>query len=223
MDNILFCDSSGYAELQLTENSENGRTRFRGRFQEADAENKNKRKYPYAILESNRKRLMEAIKGRACLGELDHPNDSIIHFEKASHLITNLWWEGKTLYGEAEILLTPSGKILENLIKSGVRVGISSRGVGNGTTNADGILVIGESYKLITFDAVADPSTFNAYQEIVANNDKKHESIVKKEIIPETSDEKLQNESINNFNQRATVAYLGQVIRNYTSKFIREV
>jgi len=67
--------------------------------------------------------------------------------------------------GQGEILNTPCGKLLKSLINDGVRVGISSRGVGNGKVNENGILVIGESYKLITFDAVADPSTHSAFQQ----------------------------------------------------------
>ena len=74
--------------------------------------------------------------------------------------------------GEGEILNTPHGKILKSLLNDGVRIGISSRGVGNGRSDENGILVIGESYKLITFDAVADPSTHSAFQEKVAGTKK---------------------------------------------------
>jgi len=147
--------------------SANGTTKFRGKLQEADAVNKNKRLYPFDVLDANMKRLQETVDNRGLLGELDHPSDSIVHFEKASHLITKLWWDGKTLMGEGEILNTPHGKVLKSLMESGVRIGMSSRGVGNGTSNENGVFVIGESYKLITFDAVADPSTFAAFQEKV--------------------------------------------------------
>jgi hypothetical protein len=144
--------------------------KFRGKFQEAEAVNKNKRSYPFAVLDSNVKRLAEALEHGGLCGEIDHPTDSIIHFKDASHKVTKLWWDGNTLMGEGIILNTPGGKILRALINDGVRVGISSRGVGNGKVNEDGILVIGESYKLITFDAVADPSTYAAFQEKVASN-----------------------------------------------------
>jgi len=150
--------------------------RFRGKFQEADAINKNKRSYPFGILDGNVKKLQEAIKSGGLVGELDHPTDSIVHFANVSHKITKLWWEGKSLMGEGEILPTPYGKILKGLIDSGVRVGISSRGVGNGSVNEEGVLVIGEGYKLITFDAVADPSTYAAFQEKVVSP--KRESVI---------------------------------------------
>jgi hypothetical protein len=155
---------NGGLTLNLNESSSSGLTTFRGKFQEAEAVNKNKRMYPFTVLESNVKALNECVKARGLVGELDHPEDSIIHFEKASHVVTKLWWEGNVLMGEGEILNTPHGKILKALINDGVRVGISSRGVGNGSTNDKGILMITESYKLITFDAVADPSTYQAFQ-----------------------------------------------------------
>lgn len=155
--------------MELNESTEHGVTvlKFRGKFQEADAVNKNKRQYPFAVLESNVKKLNKTISEGGLIGELDHPSDSIVHFKEASHKIVKLWWEDKNLMGEGVILGTPCGRILRSLINDGVRIGISSRGVGNGKVNEDGILVIGESYKLITFDAVADPSTYSAFQQKV--------------------------------------------------------
>lgn len=214
---MLLCDSYGCPELTLCEDvATNGSLRFRGKFQEANAVNKNKRMYPYDVLDLNVKRLTEAVGGRGLLGELDHPQDSIIHFDKASHIITKLWWEGHTLMGEGEILPTPHGMILRKLLEAGVRVGISSRGVGNGQVNNEGVLVIGESYKLITFDAVADPSTFAAYQKVVANT--KYESVAS---IPADTNVNngnvlpLKNEaiSINNINKDALIAFTGQLVK----------
>ena len=165
----------GYSVLNemvdINESTDNAvkTVKFRGKFQEAEAVNKNKRVYPKAVLEENVKRLKEALDAGGLVGELDHPTDSIIHFKDASHKVTKLWWEGNTLMGEGVILNTPGGKVLRALINDGVRVGISSRGVGNGKVNEEGILVIGESYKMITFDVVADPSTYAAFQERVSS------------------------------------------------------
>lgn len=165
----LLIDCCGGFTLNLNESASSkfGLTTFRGKFQEAEAINKNQRRYPFSVLDENVKKLKPIIEARGLVGELDHPTDSIIHFDKCSHIITKLWWEGKQLMGEGEILNTPYGKILKSLLSDGVRIGISSRGVGSGRTDENGILVIGESYKLITFDAVADPSTHNAFQERV--------------------------------------------------------
>jgi len=163
---MLLIDCCGFATLNLAE-STNGNTKFRGKFQEANAINKNKRIYTFEVLARNVEQLEEAVASRGLYGELDHPTDSIVHLANASHIVTKLWWEGNTLMGEGEILATPSGIILKRLIESGCRIGMSSRGVGNGQTNSEGVLVIGESYKLITFDAVADPSTYAAFQKQV--------------------------------------------------------
>ena len=185
--------------------------KFRGKFQEADAINKNQRMYPYGVLDVNVKRLSEAIKGGGLIGEADHPADSIIHFANCSHKVTKLWWEGKTLMGEGLILDTPMGKLLKALINCGVRIGISSRGVGNGKVNEDGILVIGESYKLITFDAVADPSTTAAFQEKV-------ECV--ESYIQQNSNTGAKNESsrIHNFNEDLYLAVLSGLIKEQTDQ-----
>lgn len=167
------CNDSGFL-MDLHEGTD-GKVRFRGKFQEAEAVNKNKRLYPYDVLDRSVKSLNKLVESGSLIGELDHPTDSIIHFRDASHKITKLWWDGNILMGEGEILSTPYGRVLKALINDGIRVGISSRGVGSGKVNENGVLVIGESYKLITFDAVADPSTFEAFQEkIIGKNENFH-------------------------------------------------
>lgn len=203
-------------EMDLRESSGSGAglVKFRGKFQEADAVNKNKRTYPFGVLEENVKNLKEAIENGGLIGELDHPTDSIVHFANASHKITRLWWEGKVLMGEGVILNTPHGKILKALINDGVRVGISSRGVGNGKVNENGILVIGESYKLITFDAVADPSTSQAFQEKVAAKESYK--------IPQgISDVKNEASGIHTLNKDLLLAALGGIFQKQINEIKR--
>jgi len=163
----LICDCVGSAELQIIHcegiGAPTGSVRFKGKFQEANITNKNRRLYSYDLLERERARLESVVGERRLFGELDHPADSIIHLENASHLITRLWWDNQTMMGEGEILPTPAGKILETIIRAGIPVGISSRGVGSGKTNTEGIMVIDDSFRLITFDVVADPSTTGAF------------------------------------------------------------
>lgn len=214
-ENRLILGGGGCAvlnEMDLHEasGSAGGLVKFRGKFQEADAVNKNKRTYPYNVLNDNVKALQETIKGGGLIGELDHPTDSIVHFANASHKITRLWWDGKTLMGEGVILNTPHGKILKALINDGVRVGISSRGVGNGKVNEEGILVIGESYKLITFDAVADPSTSQAFQEKVVSKEGTVHA-----VAPEGARESVKNEAsgIHTLNKDIVLAALGGIIQ----------
>ncbi len=196
--------------------SPKGLVKFKGKFQEANAINKNKRMYTREILESNVDRLMECVKSRGLIGELDHPTDSIVHFSNASHIVTNLWWENNILMGEGEILNTPAGKVLKSLIDDDIRIGISSRGVGNGKVNENGILVIGESYKLITFDAVADPSTFSAFQEKVVTNKRENTNYYNYVDKNETT-------SINKINKEALLACLGGVISSRTKSIKEEL
>lgn len=215
------CTNSGF-EINLCESSSHkgGLTKFRGKFQEAEAVNKNKRMYPYSVLDENVHRLQEALAERRLIGELDHPTDSIVHFGNASHLVTKLWWDGNVLMGEGEILNTPSGKVLQALINDGVKVGISSRGVGNGQSNEDGILVIGESYKLITFDVVADPSCFAAFQEKVVNHKESvmptrsgNDTEVKN---PVRNSQKNEHSRIDKLSKEALIACLGGVVKSQT-------
>ena len=210
------CDNGGLV-LSLNESTDKNLTRFKGKFQEASAVNKNKRIYPFEVLDENVKKLMPIIEARGLVGELDHPTDSIIHFEKCSHVVTKLWWEGNILMGEGEILNTPHGRILKSLIADGVRVGISSRGVGNGRSDENGILVIGESYKLITFDVVADPSTNNAFQEKVVG---KKESYIP---TPSSSEKTTTTTSNKRVSKEALIACLGGIVESEKNRMIKKI
>lgn len=207
------CNDNGFC-LNLNESTDKGLTKFKGKFQEAECVNANKRRYTKNALEANIKKLNEAIKHRGLVGELDHPTDSVVHFEKASHVITKLYWEGNVLMGEGEILNTPHGKILKSLLNDGVRVGISSRGVGNGRVDENGILVIDENYKLITFDAVADPSTPNAYQQKIKEGNLNSS-------MDEEFNKKNESTSIYTVNKEALIACLGTFIKQSTNSLKR--
>lgn len=204
MNDYLLVDCVGSVGISLNESTSNGSsTRFGGVFQEAEKPNKNKRVYPRMVLENGVQKLNESIKNRGLFGELDHPTDTIIHLANASHLVTRLWWEGNTLMGEGEVLNTPAGKVLKSLLESGLRVGMSSRGVGSGNPDSNGLLVIGESYKLITFDAVADPSTFSAFQKKISNA--KQES-----YVPEVKKE---------LNENLLLSYFGKLLEEKVAEY----
>lgn len=201
-------------EVDLNESNVNsGKLKFRGKLQEANRQNKNGRVYPYAVLDENVQRLQEVVKAKGLIGELDHPQDSIIHFKEASHMITKLWWDGNVLMGEGEILSTAMGRTLRGLLNDGVRVGMSSRGVGNGKPDSNGVLVIGEGYKLITFDAVADPSTPAAFQERIVSNKRENYNY-------SNSFDKNEDSRIYNNNKQVVIAAIGGVIREHTNKYI---
>ena len=104
----------------------------------------------------------KAIQERRALGELDHPDDSVVNLKNCSHLMTKMWWDGESVMGKIEVLDTPSGKILKELVKAGVKLGISSRGLGS-VNEKNGETIVEDDFQLICFDMVSEPSTPGAY------------------------------------------------------------
>ena len=147
----------------INEGAGSGPMRIRGCFQRADEANNNKRIYSKPLLEREINKLVESIQERRLMGELDHPQHDSVKLSNVSHLITGLKMKGKEVIGEAEILNTPSGKVAQALIEGGVKVGISSRGMGTVSEDLDGTRHVNEDFRLITWDLVADPSTRGAY------------------------------------------------------------
>lgn len=161
----------------------NSRLRLRGKFQQCDEQNNNGRIYPRKILESQVEAIQEKIGDRSLVGALDHPANDAIHLSQASHVITDLKVDKDgSVIGECEILSTPNGKIVEALINDGVKIGISSRGVGSVTEGIKG-KIVNEDFKLITFDLVSDPSTRGAFPELsesMRENSQRAQEIVSK-------------------------------------------
>lgn len=133
-----------------------------GKLQEADIQNGNGRIYPRKILEREVKTYQKLVQEKRALGELDHPEDSVINLKNASHMITEMWWDGPNVMGKVKILNTPSGKILQELVNDGVKLGISSRGLGS-VSEAQGRTIVEDDFQLICFDFVSEPSTPNAF------------------------------------------------------------
>ncbi len=140
--------------------------RVTGLFQMCDTENANGRWYPRPVLAKAVKDIQEDISNRAVLGELDHPADARIHLDRCSHLLNKLWMDGKKVYGEAEVLhRLPLGAFLRGLFEHKIRVGISSRGVGDMEIvehNGKDLYSVQEGYSIVTFDCVAEPSVEGA-------------------------------------------------------------
>jgi len=130
--------------------------------QKAGVKNGNGRVYKKSTLEREIKNYQKAITERRALGELDHPDDSVINLKNASHLVTKMWWEGDNVMGKIEVLSTPSGQVLKELVNAGVKLGISSRGLGS-VKNQNGNTIVEDDFQLICFDMVSDPSTPGAY------------------------------------------------------------
>ena len=133
-----------------------------GIMQKSDTVNGNGRVYPHNILSREVQNYQKLVKENRALGELDHPEDSVINLRNASHMITELWWKDKDLMGKAKVLNTPSGDILRSLVESGVTLGISSRGLGS-VTESSGQTMVEDDFQLICFDFVSEPSTPGAF------------------------------------------------------------
>ena len=140
----------------------NGGMILSGKLQESDVQNGNGRVYPHKILEREMKNYTKLVKERRALGELDHPDDSVINLRNASHMVTEVWWDGPSVMGKVQVLNTPSGKILQELVGDGVKLGISSRGLGS-VTESQGKTMVEDDFQLICFDFVSEPSTPNAF------------------------------------------------------------
>ena len=151
------------SEAQKREVIQEGAVYLVGRIQTADKKNGNGRVYPMKVLKKEVDNYKKIVADGRATGELDHPDDSVINLKNVSHMITDCWWEGKDVMGKIKVLDTPSGRILKDLINAGVKLGISSRGLGSVKESMHGDTVVEEDFQLICFDIVAEPSTPNAY------------------------------------------------------------
>jgi hypothetical protein len=141
---------------------QDGKLIVSGVLQRAGAKNQNGRVYPKDILSREVQQYQQLIDERRALGELDHPDSSVVNLQNVSHNVVEIGWEGDDVVGKVEILPTPSGNILRELFKNGIRLGISSRGMGSVKDGSDG-LEVQEDFNLIAFDFVSNPSTHGAF------------------------------------------------------------
>ena len=136
-----------------------------GVIQRAEAKNQNERVYPKDVLEREIERYVEGpVKENRAMGELDHPESSVINLQNVSHNIRKCWWEGDDVMGEFEILSTPAGNILKALFAAGLTIGVSSRGMGSVEENLnEGTLEVQDDFELLCWDFVSTPSTHGAF------------------------------------------------------------
>ena len=140
-----------------------------GIMQRANAKNQNERVYNKAILEREAKKYTdEFVKVGNAFGELDHPESPVVSLKNASHIVKELWWEGDDLMGKVELLNTPSGNIVKEIIKAGHTIGISSRGTGSVNQTNEGTLEVQPDFELVCWDFVSNPSTHGAFMNQVA-------------------------------------------------------
>jgi hypothetical protein len=155
-------------DKQLVEQSikENAPLTVKGVIQRAEAKNQNGRVYPKEILlREIEKYVAGPVKEKRALGELDHPESSVINLQNVSHNVVKIKMVGDDVYGEVEILSTPAGNILKELFRNGITIGISSRGMGSVQESGNGTVEVQDDFELLCFDFVSTPSTHGAYMK----------------------------------------------------------
>ena len=157
----------------ITEAKEDGsKSHFiEGIFMQGDIKNRNGRTYPSETLEKEMKRYDEEfIQHKRALGELGHPEGPTINGDRVSHLITSMRREGNDFYGKAKVLSTPMGEIVKSLLDEGVKIGVSTRGLGSVKQLKDGVMEVQKDFHLATVDIVTDPSAPNAFVNGIMEN-----------------------------------------------------
>jgi hypothetical protein len=145
-----------------------------GIMQRAGAKNQNGRIYKREILEDQVREYVENfVKVGNAYGELDHPESAIVSLKNASHVVKELWWEGDDLMGKVELLNTPSGNIVKEILRGGHTIGISSRGTGSVTQTNEGTLMVQPDFELVCWDFVSNPSTQGAFMNPISLNEGK--------------------------------------------------
>jgi hypothetical protein len=146
-----------------------------GIMQRAVSKNQNGRTYSKAILErESEKYIEEFVKNGNAFGELDHPESPIVSLKNASHIVKDLWWKGNDLMGRVELLNTPAGNIVKEIIKAGHTIGISSRGTGSVNQTNEGTLEVQPDFELVCWDFVSNPSTHGAFMNPISLQEGKH-------------------------------------------------
>jgi hypothetical protein len=157
-------------QLMEAQETNDGRLIVQGVLQRASSKNQNGRVYPKEILarEVAQYKKINIAENRA-LGELDHPEASVVNLQNVSHNVKDVWWKGDDVIGKVEILSTPSGNILKELLKAGITLGISSRGMGSVKQVDEATVQVEDDFELICWDFVSNPSTHGAFMRPVQN------------------------------------------------------
>jgi hypothetical protein len=181
MNKSLLIDHTSFkvANLTILENKQLGEGKslvtLEGKLQEAEQKNGNGRVYPRNILEREVEKYANGpVKTRTALGELDHPEASVVNLSNTSHVITKVWWSGNDLMGRLQLLPTPAGNIAKALVLAGIPLGISSRGMGS-VKQLGETVEVQDDFELLCWDLVSVPSTPNAYMSLAEA--KQHRSI----------------------------------------------
>jgi hypothetical protein len=172
------------AQINESMAANDGKLVVSGVAQRADSFNQNQRKYPLDVLKREAQKYKSVfVSERRALGELDHPESSVVNLANVSHNMLDLWWNGTDLMCKLEILPTPSGNIAKELLKAGIRLGISSRGMGSVKNLGEGKVEVQDDFEIVCWDLVSNPSTQGAFMNPSlnesVNNNKSHDKFAK--------------------------------------------
>ena len=174
MNNPLLINVTPFKGLLTESKVKPGVFEVTGVMQRAGAKNQNGRIYKREILEQEVRNYIENfVKVGNAYGELDHPESAIVSLKNASHVVKELWWDGDDLMGKVELLNTPSGNIVKEILRGGHTIGISSRGTGSVTQTNEGTLMVQPDFELVCWDFVSNPSTQGAFMNPISLNEGK--------------------------------------------------
>ena len=174
MNNPLLINVTPFKGLLTERKDKPGVFEVTGVMQRAGAKNQNGRIYKREILEQEVRNYIENfVKVGNAYGELDHPESAIVSLKNASHVVKDLWWDGDDLMGKVELLNTPSGNIVKEILRGGHTIGISSRGTGSVTQTNEGTLMVQPDFELVCWDFVSNPSTQGAFMNPISLNEGK--------------------------------------------------
>jgi hypothetical protein len=186
VDTMLF--SVTPKQMNESKMQNNGKVIVSGVLQRAEAKNQNGRVYPREILVREVKKYQDnQIKENRALGELDHPDSSVINLRNVSHNVLEVKWNGNDLVGKVEILPTPSGNILKELLGAGIRLGISSRGLGSVKEINESTVEVQDDFELIGWDFVSNPSTHGAFMYPAGGGEVVGEGLIKEGVDKKSS------------------------------------
>ena len=171
----LLVDVTPFKPTLIESKTKPGVFEVEGIMQRAGAENQNGRVYDKSLLEREvEKYVTDFVKNGNAYGELDHPESPVVSLKNASHIVKNLKWNGDDLIGRVELLNTPAGNIVKEIIKAGHTIGISSRGTGSVQQTNEGHLEVQDDFELVCWDFVSNPSTHGAFMNAVSLNESKN-------------------------------------------------
>ena len=174
MNNPLLINVTPFKGILTEVKGKPGVSEVTGIMQRAGAKNQNGRIYKKEILEDQVREYIENfVKVGNAYGELDHPESAIVSLKNASHVVKDLWWDGDDLMGKVELLNTPSGNIVKEILRGGHTIGISSRGTGSVTQTNEGTLMVQPDFELVCWDFVSNPSTQGAFMNPITLNEQK--------------------------------------------------